>query len=68
MKFLKWNTPVKADWSRANELDKLVYDNQSLLLVLTQEDEEKWEITFDSVQEFRVISQECSSDILNLIS
>lgn len=60
-----WLVPVHANSYRATELRALNVGGGKLTLRLIQEeDETPWELSFGSVQAFRVTSEECASSIL----
>ena len=60
-----WLVPVRANSYRATELRALHVGGGKLTLRLIQEEDETlWELSFGSVQAFRVTSEECASSIL----
>ncbi len=68
MKIVPWNIPIRASYTRANELEDLGYTGDGLRIVLTEEElGRKWELVFKSVQAFRLTTEECTLQVLSSI-
>jgi hypothetical protein len=60
-----WKVPVRASWFRATVLSALHVGGGGLTLKLVEEDAERtWELSFGTVQAFRVTTEECAASIL----
>ena len=65
MHLMPWPVPMKAQTTRANDLQELQFERRGLVLKLTEDEtEQTWLVTFTSVQAFRVTSEECAWHIL----
>lgn len=66
MKIVPWDISIRASYARSNELEDLRYHEGSLVLTLNEEEMGKrWNITFRSVQAFRVTTEECAFEVLS---
>jgi hypothetical protein len=65
MHIIPWPVPIKAQTTRANDLEELRFDRHGLCLTLVEDETEQgWLVTFTSVQAFRTTTEECAWHIL----
>lgn len=68
MSFILWDVPIMADGFRSTDLEQLNFDQNGLILTLTEENtEEVWRLYFGSYQAFRMTTEECSSNIIEML-
>jgi hypothetical protein len=67
MKIIPWKLPIFAPWSRALELKKLSFDNKFIVLVEEEESGKIWQLTFETVQAVKIITEECTDDIISIL-
>lgn len=66
MSFIPWEVTIKSDSYRSCELKNLKFDKSTLSLHLIEEETQLiWVLSFESMQAFRVTTEECSADILD---
>lgn len=65
--FIKWDTPIKADFFRSTDLKEVVFNERGLGCVLIEEEtEENWMLSFDALQGLRITTEECSARLLEI--
>lgn len=68
MNFIPWDVPIKAESHRSTDLKEFRFNQHILKFKLIEEDSEKvWELSFDSLQAFRLTTEECSAQIIECL-